>query len=90
MCRRMTREVYPNKDVIKFSRSQVFMRVFEDTEAEGAKLARKFGIEGFPTLIILDSKGKEVDRIEGARSPEELIEELKLIFESAGREKFSI
>ena len=90
MCRKMTREVYPDKDVIKFSRSQVFLRVFEDTEAEGERLARKFKVRGFPTLIILDSKGQEVDRILGAMSPQELIEELKLIFESAKDEKYTI
>jgi thioredoxin 1 len=79
----MTREVYTDKELIEFSRSQVFMRVFEDTEAEGKRLARKFGIDGFPTLIILDSDGQEVDRIEGAMSAPDLIDTLKEIFKSA-------
>ena len=79
----MTREVYTNKEMIEFSRTQVFMRVFEDTEAEGARLARKFGIDGFPTLIILDSDGQEVDRIEGAMSAPDFIDTLKDIFKSA-------
>jgi thioredoxin 1 len=79
----MTREVYTDKEVIEFSRNQVFMRVFEDTEAEGERLARKFGIDGFPTLIILDSDGQEVDRIEGALSAPDLIDTLKEIFKSA-------
>ena len=79
----MTREVYTDKKLIEFSHSQVFMRVFEDTEEEGERLARKFKIRGFPTLIVLDSDGQEVDRIIGARSPKELIELLKEIFRSA-------
>jgi thioredoxin 1 len=79
----MTREVYTNKEMIEFSRSQIFMRVFEDTEAQGARLARKFDVDGFPTLIILDSDGQEVDRIEGAMSAPDLIETLKDIFKSA-------
>lgn len=83
MCRKMTREVYTDKEFIKFSRSQIFMRVFEDTDPEGERLARRFKVRGFPTLIILDSKGREVDRILGAMSAQDLIEELKLIFESA-------
>jgi thioredoxin-related protein len=83
MCRKMTREVYPNAKFIDFSRSQVFMRVFQDTDPEGSRLARKFNINGFPTLIILDSDGNEVDRIVGAMSAEDLIEELKRIFASA-------
>jgi len=78
----MTREVYPDREFIKFSRSQIFMRVFEDTDPEGARLARRFKIEGFPTLIILDSSGHEVDRIVGAMSAKDLIEELELIFHS--------
>lgn len=83
MCRKMTREVYSDKRFIQFSRSQIFVRVFQDTESQGARLARKFRVEVSPTLIILDSSGKEVERIEGAMRAEDLIEELKLIFESA-------
>jgi len=83
----MTREVYTDKEFIKFSQSQVFMRVFEDTDPEGARLARKFGVDGFPTLIVLDSSGHEVDRILGAMSAEDLIEELELIFHSGAGDK---
>lgn len=80
----MTRVVYQDKKFIEFSRSQIFMRVFQDTEREGNRLARRFQIEGFPTLIILDSSGREVDRLLGARDAGTLIDELKDIFESAG------
>jgi thioredoxin 1 len=80
----MTREVYPDKKFTEFSKAQIFMRFFSDTEPEGSRLARKFGVKGFPTLIILDSKGNEVDRIVGERSAPDLIDELKDIFESAG------
>jgi thioredoxin-related protein len=83
----MTREVYADKEFIEFSRSQVFMRVFEDTDPEGARLARRFRISGFPTLIILNSSGHEVDRIVGAMDAQDLIEELESIFrgENDGR-----
>ena len=86
----MTREVYTDERFIEFARSQVFMRVFEDTQPEGARLARKYNVPGFPTLIIMDSRGQEVDRIVGAMSAKDLIEELRLIFESAKSERISI
>lgn len=86
----MTREVYTDKGFIEFSRSQVFMRVFEDTQPEGKRLARKYNVPGFPTLIILDSRGQEVDRIVGAMRAKDLIEELRLIFKSAKSERISI
>jgi thioredoxin-related protein len=90
MCRRMTREVYPDSEFIKFSRSNIFMRVMQDTDPQGASLARKYKIDGVPTLIILDSSGKEVDRILGFVSAPELIEELQLIFEAAKEPKYTI
>lgn len=86
----LTREVYTDQKFIEFSRSQVFVRVFEDTQPEGAQLARKYAVLGFPTLIILDSRGQEVDRIEGAMRAQDLIRELQLIFRSAKSERISI
>jgi thioredoxin 1 len=86
----MTREVYPDQKFIEFSRSQMFVRVFEDTQPEGARLARRYAVRGFPTLIILDSRGQEVDRIEGAMRANDLIKELQLIFKSAKSERISI
>jgi hypothetical protein len=89
----MTREVYPDKKFIEFSKTQIFMRFFSDTDPEGERLARKFGVRGFPTLIILDSKGHVVDRIMGERTAPDLIDELKEIFENAdtrGSEKVII
>jgi len=77
----MTREVYTDKKFIEFSRSQVFMRVFQDTEQQGARLASRFRVIGFPTLIILDSSGHEIDRIMGFTSAPDLMEQLKYIFE---------
>jgi len=73
----MTREVYSDKEFIEFSRSQIFIRVFQDTESQGDRLVRKFRIEGTPTLIILDPSGHEVDRIEGYTSAPDLIDMLK-------------
>jgi len=86
----MTREVYPDTKFIQFSRSQIFMRVFEDTDPQGARLARKFNIDGFPTLIILDSAGHEVDRIVGALSAQDLIEELESIFQGAKSDRITL
>ncbi len=87
----MAREVYTDKEFIKFSKNHIFMRVFQDTDPQGKRLADKFEIDGVPTLIVLDSSGREVDRIIGAMSAPELIDELGMIFESAKHNrKYSI
>jgi thioredoxin-related protein len=86
----MTREVYSDREFIKFSRSQVFMRVFEDTDSQGAQLARKFRIRGTPTLIILNSAGQEIDRIVGGMSAQELMEELESIFQGKKNQRITL
>ena len=86
----MTREVYADDSFIRFSRSYVFVRVMEDTDSEGYRLVRRFRPEGTPTLIILNSSGKEVGRILGGRDALDLIDELKEIIESAHPGKYRL
>jgi len=85
MCRKMTREVYTDKEFIQLSRNYVFFRVFQDTDPQGDRLARRYEVGGFPTLILLDSSGREVDRILGFRSAEDLMDEIKSAFKDDGR-----
>ena len=59
------------------------MRILADKDPAGAELERRYRVEGTPTLLILDSKGREVDRIIGARPADTLIEELEFILEYA-------
>jgi len=80
----MTREVYTDKKFIEFSRSQVFVRIFEDEDPKGERLARKYQIPGVPTLIILDSLGEEIDRIIGFRPAPVLIKEIQEIIKGSG------
>jgi hypothetical protein len=80
----MTREVYTDTEFIEFSRSQVFIRLFVDTDAQGDRLARKFGVRGYPTWIVLDKTGREIDRLAGARSARGLKAAIESIFDAAG------
>lgn len=80
----MAREVYTDKAFIEFSHKFVFIRLFQDTDPQGARLASRFEVEGFPTLIVLNSSGREVDRILGFRSAKELMEELQSIIDEDG------
>jgi hypothetical protein len=83
----MTREVYTDTEFIEFSRSQVFIRLFVDTDAQGARLVRKFGVRGYPTWIVLDRTGREIDRLVGARSARGLRAAIESIFDAAGPEE---
>ena len=86
----MTREVYQDREFVEFSRNYIFMRVFQDTDPMGKQLGDKFRIRGFPTLIVLDPSGREVDRILGFMPVPDLMEALKEIIEGQGEGEGSI
>ena len=79
----MAREVYTDSTFKQFSERFVFLRVLADTDADGPALESRYNVEGFPTILILDSKGREIDRLVGGRSVDELLEELEWIFKYA-------
>ncbi len=78
-CRRMAKEVYPDPQFVEFSRGQVYVRLFADTDPQGPDLSEKYQIEGFPTILVLTPKGEEVGRVMGARSRDRLIDEITRI-----------
>src|SRR5262245_60235447 len=51
---------------------------------EGMALAEKYGIHGYPTLLVVDEKGEEIDRIVGFRPPEKFLPEVARILRGEG------
>ncbi len=82
-CRRMAREVYPDPEFVEFSRSNVFVRLFVDTDPQGPDLDERFEPRGFPTIVILNSRGREVGRLIGLRDKDRLIQEIQTIIRRA-------
>jgi tetratricopeptide (TPR) repeat protein len=81
-CRELARNVYTDAKFIAFSRSQVFMVVDAYKEREGQKMGQRFHVEVFPTILVLDSEGKEIDRLTGSSSASTLMENLQGIFDN--------
>ncbi len=86
----MTREVYTNAKLIEFSRKHIFVRLFTDTDSKAKRLSESFRVRGFPAILVLDSSGREVDRLMGFRSAQDLMEELQEILDGAAGAKFEI
>jgi tetratricopeptide (TPR) repeat protein len=80
-CQRMSRDVYPDAAFIEFSRSQVFMLVDAENEAEGVSLAGRYNVRVYPTILIIDPRGREIDRLVGGRTTRGLIDDLRRILE---------
>ena len=52
--------------------------LYDDSHAIGGTVAKRFGVRAFPTLLVLDADGNEVDEV-WAQDPVELVAELDRI-----------
>jgi len=69
-CRQMDQTTFQNPEVIgQMADDYVWLRLNAETDPEGAQLQRRFFVSGFPTLLILDSTGNEIDRLQGYVPP---------------------
>jgi len=76
-CKWMTRNVFTDDKVGDYYNKH-FVNVKLDMEkGEGRNFARKYGVSAYPTLLYLNSDGKVVHKVRGAKRVEGFIKEGK-------------
>ncbi len=78
-CQQMAREVHTNKEFIEFTKTQVFMLLDAEKDNDGIRLAGKFDVRSYPTILVLDAQGREINRLIGGSGAVALIRDLKEI-----------
>ena len=82
-CKRLDKDTFSQASVAEAMKG--FVAVHVDAEkGEGVALARKYGAHGFPTLVVVDAAGEEVDRIVGYMPPDKFIPEISRIARGEG------
>jgi len=76
-CTKLKEEVF-EKDEFKQYVADKFVLVAIDAD-KNRELVDKYGVNGFPTIMVLDEAGKAVHKIVGFKPLEEFIEELKTV-----------
>lgn len=65
-CKFMTATIFPDQAVGELMNAK-FVNIKIDAEkGEGIDVAKTYAVKGYPTMLILDSKGKELARIVGS------------------------
>ncbi len=75
VCKKMDHEVYARDRVSNYARSH-FLAYKLDGEVR-PDVAQRYGINSYPTLIVFDSTGKELKRIQGATTERQFVELMK-------------
>jgi thiol:disulfide interchange protein len=80
-CKKLDEDVYPNESVAALSKAFVCIKLNPEKDKKNGK---KFKVEGFPTIIFLNTKGEEINRIGGYLPAPKFAEEMKKALTAAG------
>lgn len=72
-CKMLRRQTFTDREVGDFYNSNFVNASFDGEKDDGVMLARKFRVEGYPALFILDGDGNILSSTMGYQSPRELI-----------------
>jgi thiol-disulfide isomerase/thioredoxin len=76
-CKMMVRDVFPQEAAGNFFNTN-FVNIKIDMEkGEGPELGKKYGVGAYPTFLILDPEGNEINRLVGGLKLEPFIDKVK-------------
>jgi thioredoxin-related protein len=70
-CKTLDTVTYVDSAVIEYSKKMVFAKI--DAEKD-TMITNKYSIQGFPTIVLTNADGSEIDRIGGYLEPKEFLE----------------
>jgi thiol:disulfide interchange protein len=77
-CKKLDSDVYAKPEVAKaIEKGFVFLKINPEKGANYKKFVDKYGVRGYPAIIFLNGKGKEVYRINGYVPAPEFLDEMK-------------
>jgi thioredoxin-related protein len=86
-CHRLEKEVYTDSKFETFLQGFIPLRLDVEDGADGSRVAASYGVDSLPSILILDSDGKLLNRIGGFMDANELTNEINVIQELIKEEK---
>ena len=80
-CKVMDEEVYNYKPMGDYLNEHFVNYKVDAEKGEGSDLHFLFSVRAFPTLLWLDTKGREVHKVEGSLSVQSLMQECEIALE---------
>ncbi|MBW5410384.1 DUF255 domain-containing protein, partial [Brachyspira hampsonii] len=64
-CKELDKNTYSHKDVIDAAKKMVSIKLNPETSEEGAKIAQRYGVQGFPTILFISADGFILENVGG-------------------------
>ena len=72
-CKQLDRTTFADPQVGAWARKNVVAVKVDAEKGEGRRLAQRYAVRAFPTVLFLDSSGNELDRMQGVFGPEDFV-----------------
>lgn len=83
-CAEMARTVFPEKVCGDFMNPRfISIKLDMEKKGEGTEVSKKYGIRAYPTFLILNAKGEEVNRLVGGAKVDAFVEKLQAALQEA-------
>lgn len=76
-CKKMKANTYTDAAVGSLVNGKYISKSIDAEKGEGIEIASKYGVRGYPTLLVLNSKGELVKKHAGYLKPDQLVQFLK-------------
>lgn len=76
-CKEMEQKTFQDPQVIdQMADKYTWLKLNAETDPIGVEVGGELGVTGYPTIVIMDYQGQEIDRLQGFIPPERFIEEV--------------
>ncbi len=77
-CKQLDRMTFADPTVGAWARKNVVAAKVDAEKGEGRRVAQRYAVRAFPTILFLDASGNELDRISGVFAPADFIRAAEL------------
>ena len=76
-CKELDKNTYSHKEVIDIAKKMVSVKLNPETSEEGADIAQRYGVQGFPTILFISADGFVLENVGGYVEGEQFVPYMK-------------
>ncbi|MEI0526001.1 thioredoxin family protein [Brachyspira murdochii] len=84
-CKELDKNTYANKEVIDMAKKMVSVKLNPETSKDGAEIAQRYGVQGFPTILFISADGFVLENIGGYVEGEKFVPYMKNAIEKLNK-----
>ena len=84
-CKELDKNTYSNEEVIETAKKMVSVKLNPENSEEGEEIARKYGVQGYPTILFINADGFVLENVGGYVEGEKFVPYMKNAIDKLGK-----